>query len=405
MSPLVLLGLLASAQASERVDWRLWSWTGVEARPSYAAVTQLRVEQQLGVALRLRHGWSLDAVGSVHDPVVGTVTGDLYRFTLGWAGARAHARLGRLVLAGERGFLRLDGGVVDLGLTDALSLRAWGGRTWHPETWEQDASTLAGAELRLDAGGVASGGGGWEARAGEEQQVHRVHAFGRLRSPDGRWLAALAEAAPMEDAELGGIPPARATFSGSSPLGDEAYLGAGLRWEGLAPAVAPVAVDSPMDWLAGPGYLAADLDARVGLAPWTLLLEASPTARVEQGPGISGRAGAELALTQELSTALVAVGATASPSWLLGGVLETRWHPWEPSALRADLGWFRFAPLAGPHANVWEGRLAAETTLLARSSGQLVLAGELAGGADRLLQPWLRGGVSLRGTMGRGVSR
>ncbi len=46
--------------------------------------------------------------------------------------------------------------------------------------------------------------------------------------------------------------------------------------------------------------------------------------------------------------------------------------------------------------------MAAEAPLLSGAASDLTLAAELAAGADRLLDPWLRGGLALRGTMGHG---
>jgi hypothetical protein len=190
MTPLAMLALITSASATERVDWRLWSWSGVEARPDYHGEAELRAEQQLGLYLHGADGWWLDAVGSVHDPEpTATLSGDLYRMALGVRRSAWAASAGRIVLGGERGFLRLDGAVLDLGLPGPSSLRAWGGRTWHAETWEPQDMTLLGGELRVDNGGFTSGGAGWEGRLEPQGLVHRVHGFARVRSVEGDWAS------------------------------------------------------------------------------------------------------------------------------------------------------------------------------------------------------------------------
>ena len=112
----------------------------------------------------------------------------------------------------------------------------------------------------------------------------------------------------------------------------------------------------------------------------------------------------ETRLWDELSLGGALVGASASPSWVAGGVAEARWMPWDRAALRGEVGWFRFAPQEGPHANVVEARLGAEAPLTRGERGHLLLAGELAGGADRMLDPWVRAGLALRGSLGRGVA-
>jgi len=405
VSPLLLLGVLATASATERVDWRLWSWSGVDARPDYQGDAELRAEQQLGVYLHGQQGWWVDAVGSVHDPQPQqNLGGDLYRLSLGWRRASWSASVGRIVVGGERGFLRLDGAMVDAGLPGPLALRAWGGRVWHAETWKAQDLALLGGELRVEPGGFASGGAGWEGRLDDGTLVHRVHAFAKVRSVEGAWASFIAEAAPFEEPNEGSATPMRLALAGSTHLGRKLDLGGDLRWEGLDPAVEAEALRSPMDWLAGPGYLAGELRSRLQLDDLTLYAYGGPSVRVGQETPLGGsaRAGASYALSEQVTVGVATVGAHASPSWLLGGVAEARWLPLERSALRAEVGWFRFAPQTGPHANVWEARLSTDTPLLSREISDLTLSAELAAGADRLLDPWLRAGLALRGTMGHG---
>jgi hypothetical protein len=405
VSPLLVLALVGSASATERLDWRLWSWSGVEARPSYAAESQLRLKQQLALSMRDVSGLSLDVSGAVRDPLAGDWVGDLHRLALGLRGARYSASLGRFVMASERGYLRLDGAQLDLGLAPAVTFHGWGGRSWHPETWEPGDDALVGGELRIDPGLVFSGGAGWEGRFVDESLVHRVHAFGRARSVGGAWATALAEAAPMEgsDSVLG--LPARLALRGQAPLNKTGSVGAGLRWEDLERAVQPEALSSPMDWLAGPGYLAAELEGRVALERVTLQGSMGPTHHLHPEharTGGVGRAGVGLELNDQITVGAALSGALAQPSWVWGGVAEARWRPGERACLGVEAGWFRFAPLEGPQADVVEGRLTAAAPLLRGDDGDLSLLAQVAGGSDRLLDPWVRGGLSLQGTFGRG---
>lgn len=405
MSPLLWVALVSVASATDRVDWRLWSWSGVEARPDYRGELELRAEQQLGLYLHGEPGWWVDAVGSVHDPEAqATLSGDLYRLALGWQRASWSASAGRIVVGGERGFLRLDGALVDAGLPGPLALRAWGGRVWNAETWEVQDMSLLGGELRVEPGGFASGGAGWEGRLEQGGLVQRVHAFARVRSVEGAWGSLIAEAAPLEEPNEGAGIPARLALAGNTPVGQRLDLGGDLRWEGLDPAVEAEALRSPMDWLAGPGYLASELRTRLRLDGLTLYAYGGPSLRVGQETPLGGsaRVGATMSLSDTSSVGLASVGAHAAPSWLLGGVVEARWSPLERAQLRSEAGWFRFAPQTGPHANVWEARVAADTPILRREIADLVLSAELATGADRLLDPWVRAGLALRGTVGRG---
>jgi len=400
--PLLLLG---SVQASERLDWRLWSWSGVEARPSYYAESQLRLKQQLALSMRDRSGLSFDAAGAVRDPLDGAWVGDLHRLALGLRGACYSASVGRFVMASERGFLRLDGAQLDLGLAPAITFHGWGGRSWHPETWEPGDDGLLGAELRVDPGLVFSGGAGWEGRLVDDDIVHRLHAFGRARSVGGAWATALAEAAPLEpsDSVLG--LPARMALRGQAPVGGGGTMGAGLRWEDLERAVQPEALSSPMDWLSGPGYLAAELEGRMAIKRLTLQGSVGPTRHLTPDHASTGgvaRAGLGLALGEQLSVGAALSGALAQPSWVWGGVAEARWQPGERGALGVEAGLFRFSPLEGPMANVVEGRLNAEAPLVRGQGGDLTLLAQVAAGSDRLLDPWIRGGLSLQGSFGRG---
>ncbi len=405
MSPLLVFALLGSASASERIDWRLWSWSGVEARPSYAPESQLRLKQQLALSMRDVSGLSLDVSGAIRDPLEGAWVGDLHRLAVGLRGARYSASLGRFVMASERGYLRLDGAQLDLGLAPAVTFHGWGGRSWHPETWEPGDDALLGGELRVDAGLVFSGGAGWEGRLVDQELTHRLHAYGRARSVGGAWATALAEAAPLEasDSALGS--PARLVLRGQAPLHQAGTVGAGLRWEDLERAVQPEALSSPMDWLAGPGYLAAELEGRVVVDRISLQGTLGPTRHLHPehaSTGGVGRAGVGLELGDQITVGAALSGALAQPSWVWGGVAEARWRPSERACVGIEAGWFRFAPLEGPQADVVEGRLTAEAPLLRGDDGDLSLLAQVAGGSDRLLDPWVRGGLSLQGTFGRG---
>lgn len=420
MTALLLLATLSSAANatdSARVQWHLWSWTGAEAEPSYTAESELRAEQQLALDLSSPTGWHLDAIGALRDPAEAgaPLTGDLYRASIHYRSQLYSFDLGRLVLLGSRGLERLDGLSLQLGSTDALVLGAWGGRLWQPETWEVGDTWVAGAELRTSPSVRTTAGLGYEARLADDTVEHRLHAFGSLRDLRGSRASLLAEIAPWQDSLGLGLPPGRAELSGTTPAGRVVDVGASARWEGLTPATVPQAFLDPMDWLAGPGYAALDLDLGVQLGDLRLSGSASPTWRTAAsgdptldgasntgGAGAMGRASAGWQAIEPLWVGVSAVGARAEPSWVMGGVAEARAEA-GPLDLEAEAGWFRFRPETGPMAGVFEGRAGAGAALPTPRSGalqSLTLLGEVAGGADRLLDPWFRGGLVLRGELG-----
>ena len=112
--------------------------------------------------------------------------------------------------------------------------------------------------------------------------------------------------------------------------------------------------------------------------------------------------GATALLGDRFTAGLAATGAMADPSWVWGGVADGRWLAGETASLGLQGGWFRFLPLTGFATHVVEGRLDGTLPLLRGDGGDLSLAGQVAAGSDRQLAPWVRAGVSLQGTWGRG---
>jgi len=410
MSPLALLLLVMGARAQvaspgDRTAWRLWSWSGAEVLPSWEGDPQLWAEQRIGLALRHPSGLTADLLGSLRDPAAGTGwSAGLYRLAFGLRGGRTGADVGRLVLASERGYTRLDGARIDVGVVPAVTLRAWGGRAWEPETFVAGDLGLLGAEARWDAHGALSGGLGWEGRVTEEDLVQRLHAFGRARNPRGALATALAEVAPAQASASPLGVAARFDLEGRAPVGARVEVGAGARWEDLPRAVQPEALVSPMDWLAGPGYVATDLSARARGDHVVVDARLGPTLALGGGgpTGGLGRLGASVLLGDRLSAGVAATGAMVEPSWVWGGVAETRWQVGEAAGLGLQGGWFRFLPLSGTVADVVEGRLDGTMPLVRGDRGELSLAGQVAAGSDHLLERWVRAGIALQGTCGRG---
>ena len=369
--------LLALAGATERSEAQLWSWSAVEAVPTASGETQWLWEEQLGLDAELPGDLQLTSIAAIggvdDDPQVA-----LYRARL--AGGHVAAwQLGRLAHDGVQGRRHLDGLSVRGG-----PVTGWAGRLWHPESWDVGQTWVLGGEVGPETSARAAKIG-WEGRLDEGDPAQRVHAFGALRRPQGSALTALAEAEP---GELTGTLGWRAEARGQQPLGAVADGALGVRWEGLPPIGLPSALGDPMTWLAPDGYGALDLDARVVGEAWSLVARATPTWRAGSA-GASGRIGVGLALPAGLGLDVATSAATLDERAMAGGVVGLS----AGTGLGASVqgGVFRYQPLAGPAATVVEGRTRLELPL----GDVITLGGELAAGSDRVLDPWLRGGLAL----------
>lgn len=407
--------ITTSADRDDRVDWRLWSWSRAEALPDHHGDGLTRASQTLRLDLRVDGGWRFDALGGVRDPAMDgePVEPDLYRLSLRHRSAWYSLAAGRVTRLDSRGAMRLDGVSLDLGSDRRLHGGLWGGVLWHPETWEVGSTAVFGGELRgqpLPSGALDLGLGyeaRWAEQEGQAELAHRVFGSGAVRAVNGARLALLAEvdaASAGGDDGDGGLPDARATARLGSPLGRHADVSATARWEGLPASYVPVALTDPTEWLAGEGYGAVEAEGRLHLGAVTLLASGGPTWLPEAAdPGTGGRArlGAQAHLLDHLELGAAAIHAAVDSSWIRGGVLEAGVHAGH-LRVGADAGWFRFQPLAGPLAGVWEGRLTAQGALpiAARGLQEISLQGWTATGSDRVLEPWVRGGLSLVGRLG-----
>ena len=400
---MMLLLLALPAFAQEAPDWHLWSWSGVEAGPDDLATRRLRAEEQVGLRVA-HHSFELDAIGALRDPWVGGADGQLQRLHLGYHGIGGlEAVLGRQVRVSPLGLQHLDGLTVEGDLNPNLDLAGWTGRLWLPDTWTSGDTWVLGTELKSATKGSGREGGlGYEARFAKGEIAHLFHGSAAVHGATGARSALQLETEPGEGPISAS---SHASLLGATPVGKSIDLGLQLRWEGLEPESQPIALASPMDWLSDEDYGAADFDAVIWTGPLTWTFKGGPTLRPDQEDGLdgSGRGGVALALTDALSLGVAASGASARESWVAGGLVEATWKA-NDLRVNASIGDFRFQPLAGPLAWVWEGRLRAEGRLPVEATGLLQglsLSAEVAGGADRVLAPWLRGGISLRADLGR----
>ncbi len=134
----------------------------------------------------------------------------------------------------------------------------------------------------------------------------------------------------------------------------------------------------------GPTWFA---DAEEPGEAWGLLARASAEARAVTGhPGV-----------------FVATSAVGD-SWYAGGGLVASEEAGD-FRFDVDAGLYRFRPLDGLEAWVGEGRLNCGYAINPDDARtRLRLDVEAAAGADRILAPWARAGVALRGAFGKEAS-
>ncbi len=392
---LPVLAWLGGAALAASPGGTLWTRTGLSGRPDLLGRPSLRAEQQLGGVLPLAGGWTLSGLGSVRDPsaVGASLTGDLLLLHARWDGPSTAVEGGRFVALDVRGAQHLDGVRVEGG--GDVGLRGWAGRRWHPETWRTGTTLVGGGALTARIAPGMPGELGVEGRVTEDGEA-QVRPFGALtrRGARGGVATVLVEVAAGDEAGE------RARLGGDLPVRG-GRLGGALRWEGLAEDLLPVALDTPMAWLAPDGYAAADARALRQRGAWVLDAQGGPVVHPGQGVGGSGRVGAGLRRVEGATGGVAAVGAGLGAAALAGGVVDLGVRR-AGHGLVADAGCFRLRPSTGPAVTTWEARLTGLVPVRpGRADTALRVRAEAAVGVDRVLAPFGRGGVVLEGALGR----
>src|SRR5690606_10786185 len=138
--------------------------------------------------------------------------------------------LGRHVRLDVRGFERLDGVSIDIDTDTAIRGSVWGGRLWHPVTWETGTTMVLGGQVSLSPlvdgspSKLTSFVTGYELRAHDEGYAHRLHLAASSRTPTGLRGFAFIEVEPMAREGL------RASLRGNAPIGRYVDLGAEVKW-------------------------------------------------------------------------------------------------------------------------------------------------------------------------------
>lgn len=402
---MILLALLLLSGSANSADslayptrgYRLWSWTAVEGLPSRLAESQLRAQEQLAAEISPSRNLDLYGVGAIgiSPEGGGPDTGELYRLQAVYRRPGLVLEAGRIARWDVRGRHHLDGANLALG-SGALRTEAWAGQLWHPETWSVGHTLVGGSELSWAPRPGVRTLGGAELRYEDGDMGVRLHGGASAWGARGERALAVVEGQPGE-----GL---RATADGVLPVGTSLELELAGRWEGLEPASLPAVLDSPQAWLGADGYAVATAGARVrrGLAYGRA--SAGPTVHPGAVDALGGSGTLELGLRTDagLEAGVSVLGVGLGDAWVAGAVLGGGLRR-ELLQVRADAGLFRYMPLSGGLAEVAEGRLRAEVPLIdsgtVRLTRRLVVVGEIAAGADRVLSRWLRGGVALHGTL------
>ena len=419
---MLLLGGILSATAADRDSSQhddglldglhAYVTSAAEVRPDLVGERDIRARQSLGLSTPVGDHWSFDLSGALRHGSVHDADLDLHALHLQGEGERLRLELGRQVLVDPRGLRHLDG--LRLERSAGLVVPAlWLGRLWAPEApfkdprqAEDDAALgtlVGGASVDLHApgpDGEPSGRAGL--RLGFEEQLEaseaRSHVFGaaELNGPRGGRGTLDAEAVPGEGQRLG--------LRAIGPVGRVLTLGPELRYEALGVSTVSTTRRDAMDWLGGDGYGVGSLLIAGHQGEWTASVQGGPVYRPDRSAGATGNANLHYQASPTFGLGLFGLSAYVEGSAVTGGGLQAATSP-EGLRVSGDVGLYRFTPLTGAVASVGEARLRASAPLLRRTQGARETAGlrfqaELASGADRNLQPWMRGGVALSGNLG-----
>ncbi len=427
-----LLLLLGSAEAAEgepvvRID----GGSAMEILPSQDGQPRLRVRNDLQLRVRLHPRWRLFAAGNLRfgrslagdalndDAMIwagqGLDEADLYRLGIGYRSPDLSITAGRFVRVAYGGFYRLDGAEFQLGGHDKpVGLDLWAGRVGHPEPLTPVSAVGAGVEGRFFPRGAHGGWSGVAIRVGYDLHKslpglrHRWHAGASARSGAGHSISGGVQVGLLppeedEELELGLI----ATFDGVLVPHQRVRIVGGFRWEDLPPPGIPESSVTAIEILLPRGYAVGIAAVELHPDHVAVRIEGGPTVHpAEEGPpdvGGNAKVTAELPLgaahlglfgaAMKVSDSSFAGGGAG-----LSGVLG-------PLHLSGDVGAYSFIGLDGKPAPVAEGRFQAELLLplprrVGPLGGELKILGRVAGGADRLLVPWVRAGFALRGSLG-----
>ncbi len=405
------LSFAPSAFAAPVVGLDAGGSSRLELLPDWSGDLRVRAAHSLRLGLDVGPRWRVDLHAAARFGGSWNVDGviDLYRASVRYDAQDFGVVIGRVVEPGSIGRLLLDGAVVRIGDTrDLLGARAWIGHSWHPEAaWTAHPTLTGGGELRLrprrpggGAGPVVAALGG-SMRGGGELPEGRVWLKGDgVSAVGGRWNLSV-EAGFGEHLPWTEVPPIAVKGGLRGPVGRVLDLGIEARWEGLPLRGIPLGLPTPLELLAPSGYGVARAHVGLRAGPVRLALDGGPTVQPVEGEvvryGGVGKLRASAPVAKVLNVSGVLLGASFGSSWAAGGGAGVGV---DVGPLDAELSGTLLRHRGLDHAAAWvgEGRLRAGV-LLPLPSGSVAptvrIYGEVAGGADRLLDGWIRGGVGV----------
>lgn len=426
------LALLAAPGHAPAAGLDLRAGTAVDAVPEVDGTARIRLRNDIWIHARLHPRWSIFGAGNLRfgwrladeaDPDRAKYAGegideaDLYRLGLRYAAPDISLNLGRFVRPAVGGLYRVDGVAAEIG-ADSLPIGVglWFGRLGHPEPLTPVSALGGGAELRLTPPGPS--GVGWSGAAirigydfekGVPGLRHMLHATGSYRDGTGSALSGGAEVgllpAPADEEEGELEAGLRAWFRGVLVPSHRFHLSGELRWEGMPSPSVPETSAEVLSTLVPTGYAVGKVAVELRLGQPRIRIEGGPTLLPKTGGGApavggTGKVWADLPLGPGRSLGVFGAGTAVGGSSYVGGGAELGGRL-GPLRLRGDLGLYRFQGLDGQVGLVGEGRFDAEVTVAfprgnGPVGGDLRIAAQAAGGADRLLAPWIRAGVAVR---------
>ena len=404
--------------------------TAFESLPDVNGASRVRLRNDLWARFVMHRRWSLVVSGNLRfgrrlnddgpaDRVKfageGIDEADLYRFALRYAAPELTLTAGRFVRIASSGPARLDGVSVELGGQSVpVGAEVRFGRLGHFEALTPVSALAGGVDALLLPPGPRGGRGvavirlGYDFHKSVPGLRHHWHGQLMVRSGTGSSIGG--------GGELGLIPagdPAgqddlglRAWVRGTLAPGSRVRIIAGFRWEDLPPSRVPETSLPILEALVPRGYAVAHVDVELFPGPLQLRIGGGPTLlpSAEGPPRVGGTGKASVDLPVGAGRfGFFGAGTSVAGSGYIGGGLGSS-GAIGPLYLVGDVGAYRMAGLDRAPGLVLEGRLAAELVLplpqrVALATGDLRIVGSVAGGTDRLLAPWIRAGIGLRGSL------
>jgi hypothetical protein len=419
-----------AAEEQQEPVVRVTGGTAFEALPDINGASRVRLRNDMWARFALHRRWSLVVAGNLRfgrrlnddgpaDRVKfageGIDEADLYRFALRYSAPELTITAGRFVRIAGSGPARVDGISVEVGGRSVpVGAEVWFGRLGHFEAMTPVTALAGGVDALLLPPGPRGGRGvavirlGYDFHKSVPGLRHHWHGEALVRSGTGSSLGGGAEvgllpaASPSGQDDLG----LRAWVRGTLAVDSRLRIIGGFRWEDLPPSRVPETSLPILEALVPRGYAVGHVDVelwpgavqiRVGGGP-TLLPSEEGAPRI----GGTGKASVDLPLGAGRFGFFGAGTSVAGSGYVGGGVGSS--GAIGPLYLVGDVGAYRMAGLDRAPGLVLEGRLAAELVLplparIALATGDLRVIGSVAGGTDRLLAPWIRAGIGVRGSI------